>query len=804
MQALLYSGIAADGTAVRVRCYKGVRSFEGMNLQRWKKLGERLSGMDRAELRERFRQEVFKRQDGVLSLLGFDFTRGERTSAGGGDAGFFFAPESIEDILKELQARIPGYADGIVAQADRICRHSFDMLGYTELDYGSPINWHLDAVHGKQAPRKLFHRIRYLDFAEVGDSKVTWEINRHQHLVTLAKAYRLTGNQRYADEILRQWRDWREANPYPVGINWASSLEAAFRSLAWLWTFHLLKGAAGLPEIRQEWLRGFALHGRHIERYLSTYFSPNTHLLGEGVGLFFLGILCPELTSAKHWQTLGWEIVLRESERQVQADGFHFEQSTYYHVYALDCFLHAAVLAIVNGIAIPQQFEGTIEKMLGVLCRLGRYGPPPSFGDDDGGRLFDPRRNRREHLLDPLSTGAILFQRGDLKFAAGSLREETIWLLGVEGIRQWDELEASPPDSNSHGNESGFYPFPANIQKCQLVFDAGPLGAGSGGHGHADALSVCLQAQGHALLIDPGTYQYIGPNDDRDLFRGTAIHNTLRVDAHDQAEPASPFSWKQLTRSTVDGAVHGEGFDLLVGSHDGYQRLAQPVIHRRHVISLRNGIYLVRDVVEGTGRHQIDISWHLGDGLQMEMENVYRMKGASLGLAVLPVAGHGWKEDVRRDSWSPAYGLKAPMTVLNFGRVCEVPAEFTTLLVTLEQVVGRPGEFSEVKTDAPEAAARAFRYKSAALEAWFFFARSDSAWQAGVVSSNAKFACWSQGADDRESLWFCKGTFASVDGGLELRCRRSVEWAELIVAGGKREVFSSDQAAVDRDAVTSN
>ena len=193
--------------------------------------------------------------------------------------------------------------------------------------------------------RRVFTKFNIWSFAEVGDSKVTWELNRHQHLVTLAKASGLTGDRRYADEILQHWRQWRAENPYPVGINWASSLEVSFRSLSWLWTYHLLQGSPEIADFREEWLRSLALHGRHIERYLSTYFSPNTHLLGEGVGLFFLGVLCPELAAAERWKALGWEIVLREAERQVQADGFHFEQSTYYHVYALDFFLHSAILA---------------------------------------------------------------------------------------------------------------------------------------------------------------------------------------------------------------------------------------------------------------------------------------------------------------------------------------------------------------------------------------------------------------------------------------------------------------------------
>ena len=232
------------------------------------------------------------------------------------------------------------------------------------MDYGRPIDWHRDAVHGKRAPRKPFYKIRYLDYDEVGDSKVTWELNRHQHLVTLAKAYRLTGDRRYADETLRQWRHWWAENPYPVGINWASSLEVAFRSLSWIWTYHLLQGSPGVPDLQNEWHRGLALHGRHIERHLSTYFSPNTHLLGEGVALFFLGVLCPDLNAAERWKSLGWKIVLQEAERQVRSDGFHFEQSSYYHVYALDFFLHSAVLASANGIPTPKSFEDTIEKML--------------------------------------------------------------------------------------------------------------------------------------------------------------------------------------------------------------------------------------------------------------------------------------------------------------------------------------------------------------------------------------------------------------------------------------------------------
>ena len=91
--------------------------------------------------------------------------------------------------------------------------------------------------------------------------------------------------------------------------------------------------------------------------YLSTYFSPNTHLLGEAWLYFFIGTLFPGLESAARWRQRGWKILEREAAKQVREDGFYFEQSTYYHVYALDMFLHGRILADLNGVEIPTEFR---------------------------------------------------------------------------------------------------------------------------------------------------------------------------------------------------------------------------------------------------------------------------------------------------------------------------------------------------------------------------------------------------------------------------------------------------------------
>jgi len=100
---------------------------------------------------------------------------------------------------------------------------------------------------------------------------------------------------------------------------------------------------------------------------------------------------------------------LAEIQRQVRSDGVYFEQSLYYHVYALDFFLHAKALAARSGIQMPESFDTTVQRMLRVVSVLCRKPETQGFGDDDGGRLFNPRRNRAEQMSDPLAVGACLF-----------------------------------------------------------------------------------------------------------------------------------------------------------------------------------------------------------------------------------------------------------------------------------------------------------------------------------------------------------------------------------------------------------
>jgi Heparinase II/III-like protein/Heparinase II/III N-terminus len=710
----------------------------------WSNYVARISAMSPEEIALRCRQAVGKRLDAARSSLGLGFVDGEYTGAdSASSARFFFAAADVPGILSELGRRLPHEAAAIQQRADRLCEHRFDLLGYEGLNFGEKIDWQLDVVHHKRAPSKPWFRIHYLDFAEVGDSKIIWELNRHQHLVTLAKAYRISGEEKYARELFEQWYDWQQQNTYPIGINWASSLEVAFRSMAWLWVWHLLAGTPVLPPgFRRDLVKALAISARHIERYLSTYFSPNTHLLGEGVGLFFIGLLCPEIPSADRWRRSGWEIVLEQAQRQVLADGMHFEQSTHYHVYALDFLLHAYLLARRNQQTIPEFLVTTIERMLEALAGLAQAGSPPRFGDDDGGRLFDPRRNRAEHLIDPLATGAVLFQRADFKLRHGELSEESLWLLGSQAAAGYDSLPLLPAAAFSRAlAASGHFIMADNDPIAQLTIDAGPQGVSSAGHAHADALSVQLNIDGATFITDAGTFEYVGDGTERDRFRSTGSHSTLQVDGSSQALPKGPFSWNRLPQVSVERWTVGPSFDLFVGSHDGYGRLASAVRHRRSIFHLRSHFWLVRDLVLGQGSHELDQVWRLAS---QEVDQAGHSVGLSVDgrqLAIVVCAEAGATEAISQEPWSPAYGTLEMRPTLHVRQRRVLPAEIATLLAPVAQNDG--GRLERLQEAV---GMQVYRYACGAQHHYFVFPAESGRWRLRSWSTDAEFLYWSENA----------------------------------------------------------
>lgn len=529
---------------------------------------------------------------------------------------FFAAFTDPEETRAQLRQRFGADKESaLVERARRITEGRFDLLGLLDLSFGNPPDWHLEPISSKRAPQQHWSRINYLDAAVAGDKKITWELNRQQYFSTLGRAYWLTGDESFAETFAAHLNDWMKANPPKQGINWASSLEVSFRAISWLWAFYFFKDSPHLtPSLFLRALKFLHLHARHLETYLSTYFSPNTHLTGEALGLYYIGMLWPESRAAARWRGVARRILLDALDTHVRADGVYFEQSSYYHRYTTDFYMHFYLLAQANGDQLEDKVKLKLTALLDHLMYITRPdGTTPLFGDDDGGRLVMLDERAANDFRATLSNGAALFARPDYKYVAREAAEEMLWLLGAGGLKTFDALKASPPAEQSRAFVDGGYFVMRDGWDARanfLLLDCGPHGAAGGAHAHADALSFDMAAQGRTLLVDPGTFTYTGSAEERDLFRSTAMHNTLTIDYESSSVMDGPFKWQRSARSTVSSWLSRERFDFFEGQHDGYERLPAPATHIRSTLFIKGNYWIMRDRVLTTGAHRYDMHFH--------------------------------------------------------------------------------------------------------------------------------------------------------------------------------------------------
>jgi hypothetical protein len=588
-------------------------------------------------------------------------------------------------------------ASWFIDKASKIADGRFDLLGYLSLDLGKEIDWHFEPISGRRSPLRHWKQFDELDAAETGDKKIVWELNRHQHFFTLGVAYALTKDERYAVVFARHLESWMEQNPPGMGINWFSSLELAFRVMSWTWAFHFFRDSDSLtPNLFHKALKFLYLHGRHIEKYLSTYYSPNTHLTGEALGLYYLGTQFPFFQRSKQWRKLGEDILVAELDRQILPDGVYFEQSTWYQKYTADFYTHFLVLKTLFADDIETELADKVEERLQSVIDFLMYvtrpdGTTPIIGDDDGGRMLPYGRSASDDFRSTLVTGAALFERGDYKFVGGDPAEETLWLLGLEGVQSFRTLRAHEPHETSYKfPRGGYFVMRDGWSEYDnyLLVDCGEVGGLSGAHGHADTLSIEVAVQGKTLLLDSGTYTYHESRELRNYFRSTTAHNTLVIDKISSSEPGDKFSWKTKAEAKIHSLVSQERFDYFEGSHDGYERIAgAPATHQRSILFLKNDYWIMRDFVDASGDHDYALNFHLKTGTKPMIE------GSDAGgfyVGQTPSNGDGWRFFTfgdnggwqRKESWaSTTYGKKVNAPFLRFVSKGTGPQEFFTFML---------------------------------------------------------------------------------------------------------------------------
>jgi hypothetical protein len=557
-----------------------------------------------------------------------------------------------------------------------------------------------------------------------GDPEWKYCLHRQEYLTELGRAYWYTGNERYTLAWKRILGDWIRENPMP-DLQWMLQLPSETSRIEFMragnWRpltlgiriytafvpcfHHFLRSPNFTADFLVTVLTSMVEHARHLRLYYTrhkSYFnvSPNWGLM-ESNGLAHMGILFPEFREADDWTAEAMSRLEEQIRLQVLPDGMQVERAFGYHLVSAFCFLQILDLAERNHIRVSDTYRRVAERMAQfVLSVMKPHGVYPMLRDGDESDVFGDRASHG--LWEDINNLNMLEDSNDLRWvlktAARMFHRKDMLYVATHG------RHGAPPELGSIGMpDAGFFVMRTGWKHDDLymVFTCGDLGVMDQGcvHGHADALSVDVSGYGATLLIDPGRYLYEGPW--RIWFKSTKAHNTVAVDGRDSSELADEWMFQTKARSVLNCWSTTERFDYVDGRHEGYQRLQDPVTHRRRILFVKPHFWLVVDDLTAADRHIYDQYFHFAEGAELTAGESHAFTAAypnRAGILVQPLFPEGLEAETRFGSTDPIqgwvsydYAVKVPAHTLRYSRETDRGARFATLLAPFQ---GEPRRFT--------------------------------------------------------------------------------------------------------------
>lgn len=447
-------------------------------------------------------------------------------------------------------------------------------------------------------PDTFSYGLSYKQNDAVGDARTNWELNRHFQFALLAKAYYVSGEVRFLEELKDLFVDWCTRNAFLRGISWTSTMEVAIRSISWMYALAFLdKSDCDDTKMKESFRVGILNMVAYVNDHYSRGSSANNHLLVEATSIGLAGLAFEK----QEWVDLAYGILDEELEKQNYADGVNKEMSLHYQTFGMEAyllFIHAYEKSC--GKKVPDRWRDMLRKQAEFVAHsVWRDSVVCEFGDDDAGKILDLTGSKWEHWKYILQFCSL--ELGTRYDSFDVVNENISWLFTagqIKGVQDCERYDST----HSRSFVEGGYSFLRDLSDKVLVgIDHAPLGFGAiAAHGHADALSFQMIVNGRPVFADPGTYIYHCDIESRNLFRKTVSHNALAVDGKDQSEMLGAFMWGRKNEVILEKSVLSEDVDYVSATENGYS----PVLHERcFEFDKREDVLVIRD------RLTEDCSW---------------------------------------------------------------------------------------------------------------------------------------------------------------------------------------------------
>ena len=532
----------------------------------WYKM--RLAAMSVPELAYRLAQSVSKQ-------AGRWHSRGWKAVKLRGDLA------AVTGLNARLNLLSPELVLTLAREATEICAGRFHFLGASWPEPNmppAPRFWHVDPEDGEVVPRWNAYCFNHSFGRGVTTREIKriWELNRLRFLVPLAANAVLSKDERDAKLIIQVIQSWMEGNPPFVGPNWGSGIELAMRVISVALSLSII-GVERLDDnSRRSALQFFFAHLYWIRRFSSLYSSANNHRIAELAGLVVGAAAAPAFPAAADLREASWRSLLIEIEKQIYPDGVGAEQAPSYTAFSVELFLVAAA-----AYGKHRDFPSATADRLAAwaehsLWLMDSEGSLPAIGDfDDGSVIATTQSPEFRYVASIVSAVAGCIERPDQLLLTKSPASETSYLIQLghhqRRDREFVHLQLGAIRSSAAAK---FLLFWFSITGRWAISPSLPTGMRM-------HLPCGCRSETRPLFVDAGTYLYHSDRVLRDLFRETAVHNTLILDGMSSSRCCGPFNWATKANAQLIGLEKGS-VTRVVAEHDGYL-LSHGVRHRRTV-----------------------------------------------------------------------------------------------------------------------------------------------------------------------------------------------------------------------------
>ena len=481
----------------------------------------------------------------------------------------------IENFLKEIS---DVNRKEIIQIADNAIEGRIKVFSSIDLDYGNPINWHINPITGVEVDNNTkWYKIPDFD-AVRGDIKVIWEASRFTHFFYFTRAYMITKDKKYYKAFSSQIDNWLKENQYSYGANYKCGQEATLRMINAIIAYSVFK-AYGLTDSNDDLNLEELIKGSY-KKVLSNFFYAhrcikNNHTLSEIAGII-IGAWCSgdDISLKRVYYLMDAEI-----NNQFFEDGGYIQYSFNYQRFALQIMEFVLKISDKTGIHLSEHSIELIKKSTLLLYQLqDETGYVPNYGSNDGALIF-PVTTCDYRDFRPILNSIYFLVQGERLYEPGYYDEEILWFSNKE----LNNLPFYKICRGSIGfDKSGLYSLRNKNSFLMIVlqnFKTRPS--------QMDQMHIDLWHKGINILCDSGSYSYATDVGKKLVL--TAAHNTVKVDDKEQMNKHGQF--------LIYDWVNAEKIEFNVNKFKGIMKSQNGYSHIREIKVIHDG-YIIRDIVE--------------------------------------------------------------------------------------------------------------------------------------------------------------------------------------------------------------